>query len=77
MAAFDGCEDVIPFALNVGSPGVQLVLQSGICEYGLAGSHILADRNAYSHWYNAQIDDDVHCYGLHFSSPAVRQPGPH
>ena len=60
VAAFDGGEDVVPLAFDVGAVGVQLGFEAGFGEHPLAGRDFLGYGSPDADGDHAEICDDFH-----------------
>jgi hypothetical protein len=60
MAAADGSEDILPFALEVGSVGMQFIRQPGFGQDFLTGGDIFRERDAHADRYDGEINNNMH-----------------
>ena len=64
VAAFDGGEDVVPFAFDIGAVGVQLGFEAGFGEHALAGGYFFGYGSPDADGDDAEIGDDFHVPSL-------------
>ncbi len=57
---FDGGEDGVPVAFDVGAVGVEVEGEAGVAEDTFAGGDVFADADADAHGDHAEIGDDFH-----------------
>ena len=60
VAFFDGCEEGVPVAFDVGAVGVEVEGEPGVAEDAFAGGDVLTDADADAHGDHAEIGDDFH-----------------
>ncbi len=60
VASFDRREHIVPFAFDVRSVGVHLMIQPSVVEDFLTFGHLLADGDADTERDDAEINDDFH-----------------
>src|SRR5579884_3826522 len=60
VAALHGRENVVPFAFDIRTVGVQMHIESGLAEHTLTGGDLLRHGNADAKGHNAEIGDNLH-----------------